>query len=55
MADEAIRQNEEEVILDTKLLFFAFAAYLLCSIYSYGFSKLIGLRKKLRKLKKMES
>jgi hypothetical protein len=55
IADKAIRQNEEEVIPDTKLLFFAFTTYFLCSIYSYGFFRLIGLRKKLRKPKKLQS
>jgi hypothetical protein len=55
IADEDFIQNEEEVIPDTKLLFFALSAYFLCSIYCYGFFRLIRLRKKLTKPKKLQS
>jgi hypothetical protein len=55
ITDEAIRQDEEDVILNTKFLLFAFAIYYLRLAYSYVFLRFIGPRKKLRKPKKLQS
>jgi hypothetical protein len=42
IADEVIRQCEEEVISDTSVLLFGLLVYFLCSIYSLAFSDSLG-------------
>jgi hypothetical protein len=55
IADEAIKQVEEEVISNSKLLIFAFPTYCLRLLYSYSFLRLTELKKNLGKLKKLLS
>jgi hypothetical protein len=54
IVDEAIKQDEE-VIPDNKFLLLVFVTYCLCSIYSYIFLRIMGLRKRLRKPKRLQS
>ena len=55
IADEAIKQNEEEVISNSEPLLFAYASYCSRLSYSYVFLRLIRIRKKLGKPKKLPS
>jgi hypothetical protein len=55
IVDEAIRQNEEEVISNFEPLLFASASYYPHLSYYYVFLRLIRLKKKLRNLKKLRS